>query len=214
MTDSPKTDWSSYYGNPFPAARFTRRITACRALSLLKSAGIHPNPDVLELGGGGSSFFPAFDRAFHPHDYKAVDNCIEGLRLFLKQNILNDNVSVLSCDLLAPPPVLQADVVLSFGLIEHFSPQDTPVVIQRHFRFAKPGAIVLITFPSPCFPYPLVRTTAELFRIWQFPDERPLRLSEVASVCAQFGTVLKTGLNRSILLTQGYVLARKNECRV
>jgi cyclopropane fatty-acyl-phospholipid synthase-like methyltransferase len=101
-----------------------------------------------------------------------------------------------------------ADLVFSVGLVEHFSEEQTRIAIRRHFELAKPGGLVLITFPVPTFTYRLIRRAAEALGIWRFPDERPIQLEDAVRLCAEHGKVIAKRLNRAILLTQGIILAR------
>ena len=87
--------------------------------------------------------------------------------------------------------------------------EQTKIAIRRHFELAKPGGLVLITFPVPTFSYRLIRRAAEMLGIWRFPDERPIRLEDAVCLCAEHGEIIDARLNRAILLTQGIVLARK-----
>lgn len=82
-------------------------------------------------------------------------------------------------------------------------------MIERHFEFTKPGGIVLITFPTPTFLYRGIRGLAELFRLWIFHDERPLRFDEVETVCDRFGDRLHREINWWIGLTQGILVYRR-----
>ena len=99
--------------------------------------------------------------------------------------------------------------MFSVGLVEHFPEEQTKIAIRRHFELAKPGGLVLITFPVPTFSYRLIRRAAEMLGIWRFPDERPIRLEDAVRLCAEHGEIIEKRLNRAILRTQGIVLARK-----
>ena len=203
------TAWTRYYEKPFVTAHVTRRITARLIAKTVLAAGGFPERDggILELGGGNSSFRDTVGRRLHARDYAIVDSNPRGTELFLMKH--PDGKAVRADILTLDPASLDpADLVFSAGLVEHFPPEKTEEAIRRHFELAKPGGLVLITFPvaTPC--YRLIRRAAEALGLWRFPDERPLPLDGTAELCGQYGTVLAKRLNRAILLTQGIVLAR------
>ena len=204
------TDWTRYYEKPFVTAHVTRRITARLIVQTVLAAGGFPERHgrILELGGGNSSFCDTVGDRLDAQDYTIVDSNPRGTLLFWIRHSLEKAICA-DIFTLDPASLDPADLVFSAGLIEHFSPEKTEEAIRRHFEFAKPGGLVLITFPVPTFSYRLIRRAAEALGLWRFPDERPLPLEETAAICGQYGTVLAKRLNRAILLTQGIVLARK-----
>ena len=107
-----------------------------------------------------------------------------------------------------PAGIVEADIVFSVGLIEHFAAEQTAHVIGRHFSCVKPGGLVVITFPTPTFLYRITRTLAESAGLWRFPDERPLQWAEVLAEVVRHGMVLTTFTNWPLALTQGVVVAR------
>ena len=212
MPDTPSTDWTRYYESPFITAHITRRITAHRIAKMVLAAGWFPDRrgSIIELGGGNSSFCGPFMRRLHASHYLAIDRNPRGTDLFREKNPGPETeavcADVLTLDAASIEP---ADLVFSVGLVEHFPEEQTKTAIRRHFELAKPGGLVLITFPVSTFSYRLIRRAAEALGIWRFPDERPIRLEAAAVLCAEHGGVLAKRLNRAILLTQGIVLARK-----
>lgn len=102
------------------------------------------------------------------------------------------------------PPVFceKADIVFSTGLIEHFDPAGTQIVIKNHFHLAKPNGIVLLTFPTPTTKYRFTRKAMEIVHMWKFYDERPLDVNEVINAAAPFGVLQKSFLMRKMPLTQ------------
>ena len=204
------TDWTRYYERPFPTAYVTRRITARLIAKTVLAAGGFPerHGSILELGGGNSSFCDSLGDRLHAQDYTIVDSNPRGTLLFWVRHSLEKAIcaDIFTLDAATLEP---ADLVFSAGLIEHFTPEKTGEAIRRHFEFAKPGGLVLVTFPVPTFSYRVIRRTAEALGLWLFPDERPLPLEDTADICGKYGTVLAKRLNRAILLTQGIVLARK-----
>jgi trans-aconitate methyltransferase len=204
------TDWTRYYEKPFITAHLTRRITGRNLVKMLAKAGFPAGGSIIELGGGNSTFCGMLMRRLHASHYLAIDSNPRGAELF-KAKHSGPETEALCNDLFtlnaaSTPP---ADLVFSVGLVEHFSEEQTKIAIRRHFELAKPGGLVLITFPVPTFSYRLIRRAAEKLGIWRFPDERPIQLEDAVALCAEHGEILAKRLNRAILLTQGIVLAKK-----
>ncbi len=210
MPDTPATDWTRYYKSPFPVARFTRRITGRILANTLAAGGFPAGGSIIELGGGNSAFCDTLRARLHARHYTIVDINPLGVELFREKHPGPDNETI-SSDIfeLDVASIEPADLVLSIGLIEHFPEERRKETVRRHFALAKPGGLVLITFPTPILSYRLVRGAAEALGIWSFPDERPVPMKDAAALCAEHGDVLAKRINRAILLAQGIVLARK-----
>ena len=213
MPDTPATDWTRYYEKPFITAHVTRRITAHRIAKMVLDAGGFPDRhgSIIELGGGNSSFCDTFKKRLHAHFYTVVDSNPRGTQLFREKHPSPESYKAVCADILKLDTASfePADLVFSVGLVEHFPEEQTKIAIRRHFELAKPGGLVLITFPVPTLSYRIIRRAAEMLGIWRFPDERPIRLEDAVALCAEHGEILAAQLNRAILLTQGIVLARK-----
>ena len=213
MPETPATDWTRYYESPFVTAHVTRRITAHRIKKMVLAAGGFPERHgrIIELGGGNSAFCDTFKDCLYVQFYTVVDSNPRGTLLFWMKHPDSFNYPVVCADILTldPASLEHADLVFSVGLVEHFPEEQTKIAIRRHFELAKPGGLVLITFPTPTFSYRLIRRVAEKLGIWRFPDERPIQLEDAVRLCAEHGEVIAKRLNRAILLTQGIVLARK-----
>jgi len=210
MPDTPATDWTRYYESPFITAHVTRRITGHVLVNTLSAAGFPESAGIIELGGGNSAFCDTLIQHFRASRYTVIDSNPRGIELFREKHpqqqtgAVRADILTLNSALIEP-----ADLVFSVGLVEHFTEEQTKIAIRRHFELAKPGGLVLITFPAPNLSYRLIRRAAEALGLWRFPDERPIRLEDAAALCAEHGEVLAKRLNRAILLTQGIVLARK-----
>ena len=102
------------------------------------------------------SFLDRIQRAIHPRQYYVVDNNEYGLRL-LERRVSEEPVHVLREDVLNLRTKLQADVVFSVGLIEHFTPKDTRRAVLAHFDLLRPGGCVILTFPTPTRLYRVAR---------------------------------------------------------
>lgn len=66
--------------------------------------------------------------------------------LLAKNGLRDSDISILEADLFAFEPEFKYDMVLSFGLIEHF--QNTEEIIRMHLKFLKPGGTLFITLPN------------------------------------------------------------------
>lgn len=213
MPDTPATDWTRYYEKPFITAYVTRRITAHRIAKMLLTAGGFPerHGSIIELGGGNSSFCDTVMHSLFAQFYTVVDSNPRGTLLFWMKHPWSDWYRAVCADIITLDTASfePADLVFSVGLVEHFPEEQTKIAIRRHFELAKPGGLVLITFPVPTFSYCMIRRTAEKLGIWRFPDERPIPLKDAVALCGEHGEIIDACLNRAILLTQGIVLARK-----
>jgi cyclopropane fatty-acyl-phospholipid synthase-like methyltransferase len=209
MPDTPATDWTRYYESPFITAHVTRRITRRILANMLASAEFPAGGSIIELGGGNSVFCSTLVRRLHVSHYLAVDSNPRGAELFRTKHPGPETES-LCTDIftLDAASIEPADLVFSIGLVEHFSEERAKTAVRRHFELAKPGGLVLISFPTPTFSYRLIRRAAEKLGIWRFPDERPIPLEDAVALCAGHGEIMEKRLNRAILLTQGIVLAR------
>lgn len=209
MPDTASTDWTRYYERPFFTAHLTRRITGRILAKMLVEAGFPAGGSIIEFGGGNSAFCDTLIRSLKVYRYTVVDSNPRGVELF-KSRHAGPETEALCADILTLDPASfePADLVFSVGLVEHFSEEQTKTAIRRHFELAKPGGLVLITFPVPTFTYRLIRRAAEALGLWRFPDERPIQLEDAVRLCAEHGEVIAKRLNRAILLTQGIVLVR------
>ncbi len=202
------TDWDRYYRQPFRAARLTRRITAANLVRQIRRF-VCARPVVVELGGADSCFFDAIHRAVRPRQYHVVDNNQLGLERFRRRIGRADEVFVSNQDVLRLSYQVDADLVFSAGLIEHFDPQDTRRAVAAHFESLRPGGIAIMSFPTPTVLYRAARGLAERAGLWRFPDERPLKLGEVAAAARPLGRMLLRKIVWPIVLTQYLVVWAK-----
>ena len=207
------TDWSQYYQHRFPFSRFTHIITRRLLTRILGQCSL-PNTGVfVELGGANSTFYSAWRRQLPGWQLFLIDKVGSIEEAFLDATGRDDRTTLLNADVLVEPPqalVESADCVVSVGLVEHFVPGDTARAIDYHFALAKPGGIVIITFPTPTFLYRWLRATLEAFNFWPFPDERPLAFSEVVERMQRHGCIITRKLNWKIGATQGVLVSRKH----
>lgn len=203
------TDWDCYYSRPFPAAAITRRITTTSLIRQIRRFLGDARPAIVELGGGNSCFVDALYAALAPVSYTVMDNNRLGLSLLARRRHDRPGLVLMEDDVLTPRCRATADLVFSVGLIEHFDPTGTRAAIDAHYRYARPGGLVVIGFPTPTWLYRATRNLAESLHLWRFPDERPLAFHEVREAMGAHGEILGEDLVWPIILTQGLLAGRK-----
>lgn len=205
---SPRaTDWDRYYQRSAFTSRFTRPFTIKRLLAVFERYG-ESAPIIAELGGANSCIYTAIAERIRPAEYHVVDNNQYGLDLLRRRvqwpGLVFHRANVIGLDL-----AIEADIVFSIGLIEHFDVAGTREAVQAHFRLLKPGGIAVITFPTPTWLYRATRGFVDFAGMWAFPDERPLLTAEVAEAVRSGGDLLHEDVIWPILLTQGLTVFRK-----
>lgn len=107
-----------------------------------------PDMALLEVGCGKSAWLPYFAKEFSFKisglDYSPI-GC-EMARIVLRAS--NVDGEIVQADLFSPPSYLEGafDVVVSFGLVEHFD--DTSNCVSALAWFVKPGGIVITSIPN------------------------------------------------------------------
>lgn len=205
------TNWTNYYSERHKINQITRNYVQ-KILIREINEFCSPSPSIIEGGGANSCFFSEIYRQIKPLRYTVLDNNDYGLRLFIEATQKYSNVSALNFDFLSgdlPESCEKGDLVFSAGLIEHFDKVGTQTVIASHFHLAKPGGIVLLTFPTPTKKYRFCRKTMELAHVWKFYDERPLCVDEVIKAASPFGVLLKGFLMEKMPLTQQMLIFSK-----
>ncbi|MDB5087870.1 MAG: Trans-aconitate 2-methyltransferase, partial [Mucilaginibacter sp.] len=101
-----------------------------------------------ELGG-----FPGY-YATYLKKYQKLDTTL--FDYYINQDLINQlleknglkpgDINIIEADLFNYQPEKIYDMVLSFGLIEHFN--DTKAIIETHLQFLKPGGVLFITLPN------------------------------------------------------------------
>ena len=210
------TDWTAYYQNKSKTASVTRKYAQEIIIKQIQKWCVK-TPEIFELGGANSCFFDRIYETVNPKQYTVIDNNEYGLSLFREKCRTMQNVSAIHLNLNAPQEILSkevsstADLVFSAGLIEHFDKTGTANVISSHFAMAKPGGIVLITFPTPTKKYLFFRRCMERLGVWKFYDERPLLPEEVVSAAEPYGVLQEQILLGKMPLTQFLLVFQKRE---
>ena len=103
---------------------------------------------LVEVGAGGSTLLPYFAREFG-FEVVGLDYSDEGCRL-AERNLFREGITgeVICADVFDPPTsqVGRADVVVSFGVVEHFS--DPATCIAACARLLKPGGLMITSVPN------------------------------------------------------------------
>jgi hypothetical protein len=209
---SPNSNWNSYYGDDkYAVPEFIDNALWRNYRAVLRKHITHNKPlRVLELGGANSCYFKRFCEDFNIENYTIVDNNQTGLDRFPYKD--DPRVMTYCLDLLDNPPetlIADYDIVLSSGLIEHFVPEETLRIVDYHFKAAKPGGLVLLSFPTPTIVYWAFRKFLE--KTGQFPPlfERPITVSESERFKSLENDKLEQFNIWSTILTQLLLLYRK-----
>lgn len=205
------TDWNHYYHKPKGVTGITRAITQKKIVASLRPYFQNKDFSVCEFGGANSCVVEKLCSEFSVTNYHIIDSNEYGLSLLDDLNP-KANLTSQAGDVINPKQKHKDkfDLVFSIGLIEHFDAEGTRKAISTHLDVCKPNGIVLITFPTPTILYKSIRFFAETVGVWEFPDERPLKFSEVISTLSDNTTILHQSINWAIGLTQGYIIARKH----
>lgn len=212
MSKSPACNWDSYYSDDkYAVPEFIDNALWRNYRAVIRRHATLDKPlRVLELGGANSCYFQRFCADFSIENYTIVDSNPVGMARFPHKN--DARVTSIDADLLGPPVdgiSERYDIVLSSGLIEHFIPAETVRIVQQHFMAAKPGGLVLMSFPTPTLVYHGFRKFLELTD--QFPPlfERPIAAAEAAGFQLGGSTRLEQFNIWSTILTQMLLLYRK-----
>ncbi len=119
-----------------------------RLFTCTLGAASPPGARLIEIGCGASRWLPYFHRSFG-YDINGIDYTVAGIRL--SQAILDHagiSSRIVQGDLFEPPAewVNQFDIVVSFGLVEHF--KNTAQVISACARYLRPGGQMITLVPT------------------------------------------------------------------
>lgn len=115
-----------------------------KALDTLETQGM----SLLEVGVGGSEYLPYFHRRFGFRvggiDYSQT-GCVTARELLAATGTPGD---IRQADMFAPPTDLlgRFDVVISMGLVEHFT--ETATAVGACAAFARPGGLLITVIPN------------------------------------------------------------------
>jgi len=105
------------------------------------------NPNVLELGCGGSPFFSYLQKNLPEGNIIGMDRSLNALYL-LKTTHKTSYETNLVCGDIFKNPIRENrfDIVCSFGFIEHF--RNPKMVLEVHKKLLKPGGIIVCLIPN------------------------------------------------------------------
>jgi putative flippase GtrA len=204
------TDWDRYYQQVPFTARLTRKYTAAVLIRAFKMFGARDAPTFVELGGANSCFLDKIVREVGPSTYHVVDTNESGLELLRRRSEVNGRLRLHQQDVTKLHLDVQADLVFSVGLIEHFDRAGTRAAIESHFRLLKPGGCAVISFPTPTWCYRVARWFSEALGLWRFPDERPLKPDEIRASLSSDSEVLFEKTLWPLVFTQRLMVVRKS----
>lgn len=119
---------------------FHRQLTTCVQKNDIKTA--------IELGGF-PGYYAVFLKKYLKLDVTLLDYFVHPPitnELLRVNGLSSDSIKIIETDLFNYTTPEHYDLVLSCGLIEHFS--DTIDIIHRHIAFLKPGGTLFITLPN------------------------------------------------------------------
>lgn len=176
------TDWEAYYSKRKSIfSSLTQKFTLKKILYCIEKYGGNSG-DIMELGGGNSCFAKQLMKLCKRsiNTYSIIDNCSLAVSKFKQMEIPgNAYLLDLTLDNITGNIIECYDIVYSIGLVEHFQGKDLEQIIKNHFLLCKEGGMVLISVPTPTIQYCFTRKLMEKLRVWDFPDEKPLRYDEV-----------------------------------
>lgn len=120
-----------------------------------------PVPSIMELGCAPGVMMRRIHRTVPKAKLYGIDYSESGLEQTKK--ILASfgiDADLMLGDIFSFPPRDLSDLVVSFGLIEHFT--DPVEVIRMHRKFAKPGGLIAVTVPN--FVHPVVVKALRKYR--------------------------------------------------
>jgi putative flippase GtrA len=209
--EAGRTNWEEYYRKPAPTARWSRAIMRRTLVELMRRHAPARAPlSLLELGGGNSCFLDTVISGVNVGTYTILDNSPEGMRLARARFAhYGDRVGYMLDDAFEAPLAGTFDIVYSVGLIEHFDDQAMARLVGLHRQWVAEDGLVLIAVPTPTVFYRIVRTAAEVFGIWKFPDETPVPRAKLVALARSHGLdVLEERTLWSQILTQAIIAAR------
>lgn len=107
-----------------------------------------PNKRILEIGAGDSMWLPYLATRFLSAKFVGLDYSNRGCALLRERTRDLENVAVVREDMFGCGPELHEtfDVVISFGVVEHFEELDYVLAAKK--RFLKPGGLMFTLIPN------------------------------------------------------------------
>jgi 2-polyprenyl-3-methyl-5-hydroxy-6-metoxy-1,4-benzoquinol methylase len=144
-----------------------------------------PGKNIIEIGAGSGTYSALMaKRGANATVLDYSDLALQKAKAFfdsqkLKADFINTDALKLPDNLLH-----KFDVVMSFGLAEHFT--DRMPIFAAHVNLLKPGGTAIISVPNKhCPPYRLYKYLAEKLGRWPFGEEYPMSKVELKEICAE-----------------------------
>ena len=144
---------------------------------------------VIEIGAGAgtnAALFAKMGADVTILDYS--DKALARAKQFFKR--LGLRAKYIKADALRPPKNLAGrfDVVMSFGLTEHFAGPERLAINKTHFDLCRQKGMVLISVPNKWnLPYRASKFFAQKLGYWKVGEEYPYDRNELAEICRKLG---------------------------
>jgi SAM-dependent methyltransferase len=139
------------HGSPRLRTRLAPGRAWCRLLeSLLDAPKTNGSLDVLELGCAPGAMIMQLHALRPQYRYRGLDTSAAGLRIARSRLREAGIAAELHEGDMRDADLPGADLVVSFGLAEHFA--DPAEAMRYHRRFVKPGGMVAVTVPNYANP--------------------------------------------------------------
>ncbi len=142
--------------------------------------------DVIELGSGRGTTSLLF--GINESNITLVDESKEAIKeakiLYSKFKI---NPKLINKNLFELDKKKKYDIVISFGLAEHFEGKKRKEIWDIHYNLLKKKGIAIISVPNKrCYPYMIYKKLAELFNKWKYGLEIPYSRKEIFNLTKDF----------------------------
>lgn len=207
------TDWNKYKSNPDSFfSKYFFLNSAIRAYSdLLKDIDYKKPIDVLEFGCGTAYISRWLCKRFNVKRITLIDSNKDMLNIAKKTlSDLSLDKEFVEMDFFNFETNKQYDLVHSQGVIEHFEPDKRKELLKKHYDMTKAGGYCIVYSPTPSKPYLFFRKLGEIFGIWIFSDEVPLREKIIIEEMKSIGFIpIKSNVFWKYFLTEVGIIFKK-----
>lgn len=213
MSNRISSNWNTYNSD---SANFFNKIffldlMALAYEKLLKRASFKKPISIIELGCGTGYTSYRISRMIPTKKITLVDSNAHMINI-AKRTFLNVacKKEFIQKDFFKLNLKQKYDLVHSGGVVEHFNDDKRKKLINLHAELVAPDGYCIIYAPTPTFSYRLVRRISEMLGLWNFPDEVPIRKTQLIREVQEAGlTVLGSNYFWRLFLTEVGVLAKK-----
>jgi len=175
------TNWDKYLGSSiFPRGVFQGYK---KFVHQIKKDWPKNGARILELGSGSGKISFWLSKKLPISEIVLVDfneRLLKNSRKFFSDK--NIRVRFIKEDIRVLDLKEKFDLVHSAGVLEHFLPKDQKKIIEVHKRHLKKNGWVISYTPTPEPFYRFWRNLQESISMWRFPDEVPLKKSELSNI--------------------------------